>query len=95
MQCLNPPLEAIPDGEWFCPDCEDDLGGSVVVGAGRKPQKRAKKADADVGQKRKASGKDATGEFCPSLWPIFASWLLEPYEYEEADAWPLANKRRK
>ena len=67
---MDPPLDAIPDGEWFCPDCEDDLGGSVVVGAGRKPQKRAKKADADVGQKRKASGKDATGEFCSSLWPF-------------------------
>lgn len=19
--CLEPPLEAIPDGEWFCPTC--------------------------------------------------------------------------
>ena len=64
LKCLNPPLDAIPDGEWFCPDCEDDLGGSVVVGAGRKPQKRAKKNDVEAGQKRKAPGKDkdAAGE---------------------------------
>jgi hypothetical protein len=22
--CLDPPLETIPDGEWYCPRCEDD-----------------------------------------------------------------------
>ncbi|KAF7793518.1 hypothetical protein EIP86_004632 [Pleurotus ostreatoroseus] len=49
LKCLDPPLDAIPDGEWFCPDCEDDIGGAVVVGQGRKPKKS--------GQKRKAQEK--------------------------------------
>ena len=61
MKCLDPPLAAIPDGEWFCPDCEDDIGGEVVVGSGRKPPKKKSKAryddDPEAGQKRKASGK--------------------------------------
>ncbi|KAF8264509.1 regulator of chromosome condensation 1/beta-lactamase-inhibitor protein II [Lactarius quietus] len=33
--CLNPPLAAIPDGEWFCPDCARYPGapvGDVVAG---------------------------------------------------------------
>ncbi|KAF9483052.1 RCC1/BLIP-II [Pholiota conissans] len=29
LQCLDPPLDAVPDGEWFCPDCEDDPGAPV------------------------------------------------------------------
>ncbi|KAE9354507.1 hypothetical protein PR003_g3335 [Phytophthora rubi] len=24
MNCLSPPLEAIPPGDWFCPDCEKE-----------------------------------------------------------------------
>jgi hypothetical protein len=31
--CLNPPLAAIPDGEWFCPDCVR-YPGAPVGGAG-------------------------------------------------------------
>ena len=27
--CLNPPLAAIPDGEWFCPDCDRYPGAPV------------------------------------------------------------------
>ena len=73
LACLDPPLDAVPDGEWFCPDCEDDPGAPVVIGAGKKPTKRKAKAkgrpstgDADegdeddsggAGSKRKASGK--------------------------------------
>ena len=31
--CLNPPLAAIPDGEWFCPDCVR-YPGAPVGGSG-------------------------------------------------------------
>ncbi|GJE93212.1 RCC1/BLIP-II protein [Phanerochaete sordida] len=48
--CLDPPLDAVPDGEWFCPDCEEEPGAPIVVGAGKKPKKSAS------GHKRKASG---------------------------------------
>jgi len=26
IQCLSPPLEGVPEGEWFCPNCEDEPG---------------------------------------------------------------------
>ncbi|EIN06350.1 RCC1/BLIP-II [Punctularia strigosozonata HHB-11173 SS5] len=29
LQCLDPPLQAVPDGEWFCPDCEANPGAPV------------------------------------------------------------------
>lgn len=61
LKCLDPPLDAIPDGEWFCPDCEDDIGGAVVVGQGRKPKKS--------GQKRKAQEKPSPGKFIV-VWTI-------------------------
>ncbi|KAI0825648.1 RCC1/BLIP-II [Irpex lacteus] len=41
LACLDPPLEAVPEGEWFCPDCEEEPGAPVVVGAGKRPKKRA------------------------------------------------------
>lgn len=40
LACLDPPLDAVPDGEWFCPDCEEEPGAPVVVGAGKKPKKK-------------------------------------------------------
>lgn len=23
LECLNPPLSGVPDGEWFCPECDE------------------------------------------------------------------------
>lgn len=59
LACLDPPLDAVPEGEWFCPDCEDEPGAPIVVGAGKKPRKVAS------GHKRKASG-SISGELMPS-----------------------------
>ena len=39
LACLDPPLDAVPEGEWFCPDCEEEPGAPVIVGAGKKPKK--------------------------------------------------------
>jgi hypothetical protein len=34
MDCLEPPLETIPDDDWYCPDCFND--GTEIVQAGQK-----------------------------------------------------------
>ncbi|KAF8959620.1 regulator of chromosome condensation 1/beta-lactamase-inhibitor protein II [Flammula alnicola] len=39
LSCLDPPLDAVPDGEWFCPDCEDDPGAPVGAWAIEKKKK--------------------------------------------------------
>lgn len=39
LGCLDPPLSAVPDGEWFCPGCEQDPGAPIVIGAVKKPAK--------------------------------------------------------
>jgi len=72
LACLDPPLDAVPEGEWFCPDCDEEPGAPVVVGAGKRPAKkkaatpRTKRMEIDeededesggAGSKRKASGK--------------------------------------
>ncbi|THG99799.1 hypothetical protein EW026_g2605 [Hermanssonia centrifuga] len=66
--CLDPPLDAVPDGEWFCPECEDEPGAPVAIGGVRKPVKRGVKSkamfvddeeDEHTGQKRKAPAKKA------------------------------------
>lgn len=52
-------MDAVPDGEWFCPECEADPGAPVSLdGVRRKPKaKKAKFDDGDgspkPGQKRK------------------------------------------
>ena len=33
MYCLDPPLEAIPDDDWYCPLCKNDE--SEIVGKGQ------------------------------------------------------------
>ncbi|KAJ7065206.1 regulator of chromosome condensation 1/beta-lactamase-inhibitor protein II, partial [Mycena amicta] len=33
LSCLTPPLESVPDGEWFCADCEENPGASVGAAA--------------------------------------------------------------
>ncbi|KAI6149944.1 regulator of chromosome condensation 1/beta-lactamase-inhibitor protein II [Pisolithus tinctorius] len=45
LGCLSPPLQTVPDGEWFCPQCTNEIG----VLAGSNP-----KGDGRVGTKRKA-----------------------------------------
>ena len=73
LKCLDPPLDAVPDGEWFCPECEADPGAPVSLdGVRRKPKaKKAKHDDGDAspkpGQKRKGAPQ-AGGTFpvCPS-----------------------------
>ncbi|KIL62087.1 hypothetical protein M378DRAFT_187414 [Amanita muscaria Koide BX008] len=43
LECLDPPLDAVPDGEWFCPDCEDSPG--APVGPDAPPRKKRKTND--------------------------------------------------
>ncbi|CAD6238967.1 GSCOCG00008581001-RA-CDS [Cotesia congregata] len=51
ISCLNPPLEQVPEDDWYCPECKihDDL----VIKAGEKlrPSKRKIKPDLKKGQK--------------------------------------------
>lgn len=65
-------MDAVPDGEWFCPDCEDDPGAPVGAwavkkgkGKGKPKTKRAEAQlddeDAETGGKRKAPAKSKAG----------------------------------
>ena len=60
LKCLDPPLGAVPEGEWFCPDCEDDPGAPVGKWAQPK-KKRAKVKSKATAIKRSASGEDSDG----------------------------------
>jgi hypothetical protein len=54
LACLAPPLESIPEGEWFCPDCEESPGASVGAAAKKlksKSLKRKAEPPAKAGRK--------------------------------------------
>lgn len=59
LECLNPPLDAVPDGEWFCPQCLDDPGAPVGFWrdftAKRKRQRAESSAD-DIHADYKSKG---------------------------------------
>ncbi|KAF8655946.1 hypothetical protein AX16_002853 [Volvariella volvacea WC 439] len=44
LQCLTPPLDAVPEGEWFCPECEEEPGAPVGAWAVKKPKGKSKRA---------------------------------------------------
>ena len=59
LKCLDPPLDAVPDGEWFCPECAADPGAPVSLdGSRRRPAKKGN-ASPQPGQKRKAASQAA------------------------------------
>ncbi|KAJ7173734.1 regulator of chromosome condensation 1/beta-lactamase-inhibitor protein II [Mycena filopes] len=54
LSCLTPPLEGIPEGEWFCPDCEQTPGASVGAAAKKLQTKSLKrKAEPAAGPQKK------------------------------------------
>lgn len=64
LKCLDPPLDMVPDGEWFCPECEKPPVVKLAKGGAKKgPKAKAQPADEDeepalkIGQKRKAPAK--------------------------------------
>jgi hypothetical protein len=62
LGCLDPPLEAIPEGEWFCPKCVGELG--ALSGHDSKSSgKRGTKSSPDTkgGTKRKATSSSKEG----------------------------------
>lgn len=73
LKCLDPPLDAVPEGEWFCLECEANPGAPVgpeakIQAAQSKLQPEEDSDEGDesatkAGQKRKAAAKSkATGE---------------------------------
>ena len=65
LSCLTPPLSAVPDGEWFCPECAADPGAPVTLdGVVRRKPKRTVQESPKPGQKRKAPA-DSAGESFP------------------------------
>ena len=49
LGCLDPPLSAVPDGEWFCPPCS---GAPIPAAAGKK-RKESLSAAGKGAKKRK------------------------------------------
>ncbi|THH16847.1 hypothetical protein EW146_g3855 [Bondarzewia mesenterica] len=57
LGCLDPPLDAIPDGEWFCPDCERRPG--APVGDALPPPQIHKRSGAGTGKRKARPASDA------------------------------------
>ena len=65
--CLTPPLAAIPDGEWFCPDCVRHpgapIGGDAAVGMVAPSTAYAPPVASSSSRRKKASRSNATPEY--------------------------------
>ncbi|KAL9713342.1 hypothetical protein Ac2012v2_002949 [Leucoagaricus gongylophorus] len=48
LKCLNPPLNAVPDGEWFCPQCLDDPGAPVGLWRDTMAKRKRQRAESSV-----------------------------------------------
>eukprot|EP00795_Rhopilema_esculentum_P000042 gene42-9646_t len=58
LDCLNPPLESIPDeDEWYCPECRNDPTEIVQVGDKLKSSKRKQKMASTSGNSQRDWGK--------------------------------------
>ncbi|KAH7891008.1 regulator of chromosome condensation 1/beta-lactamase-inhibitor protein II [Phlebopus sp. FC_14] len=60
LGCLNPPLQSVPDGEWFCPKCTDEV--SALADLSSKKNAVRGGGEPKIATKRKAS---ATKESAP------------------------------
>ncbi|KAG5652910.1 hypothetical protein H0H81_003110 [Sphagnurus paluster] len=50
LGCLDPPLSAVPDGEWFCIDCKRTPGAPI----GNYPKRKGRVGNSGGGAKRRA-----------------------------------------
>ncbi|KAG6381859.1 regulator of chromosome condensation 1/beta-lactamase-inhibitor protein II [Boletus reticuloceps] len=53
LGCLDPPLQAIPEGEWFCPKCTDEME-ALASSASKSSKTKSAANDNKTGMKRKA-----------------------------------------
>lgn len=57
--CLTPPIDGVPDGEWFCPSCDVPHAGGLPDGAGDEEDEEEEEEEEEVrpaSKKRKAAG---------------------------------------
>ncbi|KAF5362181.1 hypothetical protein D9756_002116 [Leucocoprinus leucothites] len=52
LECLNPPLSAVPDGEWFCPQCLDDPGAPVGLWRDTKTNRKRQRPESPMNDAR-------------------------------------------
>lgn len=59
LKCLDPPLEAVPEGEWFCPDCDRSAAQAALSAsaANAKTKAGAKAEKTKTKTKAQAKGK--------------------------------------
>ncbi|KAF8550733.1 RCC1/BLIP-II [Imleria badia] len=64
LGCLDPPLQAVPEGEWFCPKCTDEM--RVLAISAAKPGTELAADDKKIGTKRKAPSATENGKAASS-----------------------------
>ncbi|KAI9572017.1 regulator of chromosome condensation 1/beta-lactamase-inhibitor protein II [Boletus coccyginus] len=66
LGCLDPPLQVVPEGEWFCPKCTDEMGvlASSASKASKKTVTELTTDNTKTGTKRKAPATENANERC-------------------------------
>jgi PHD-finger len=72
LNCLNPPLSSVPDGEWFCMLCTAESDSTSIPPPSNPPAVPAKPKEPKVSRKKRARPEEENGK-------------LEPEEEEEEE----------
>ena len=73
MRCLQPPLLAVPDGDWFCPRCAARQGLAALPGEegavedGVEVEDEADEIEAEMDDVEEVDGADARRSTPPAL----------------------------
>lgn len=68
--CLTPPIEGVPDGEWFCPTCDVPHAGGIPVGSEEDEEAEEEEEEEEVkpaSKKRKAAAGGAHVALSPCV----------------------------
>ncbi|XP_036289915.1 E3 ubiquitin-protein ligase UHRF2 isoform X3 [Pipistrellus kuhlii] len=63
IYCLNPPLDKVPEEEWYCPSCKTDSSEVVKAGEKLKMSKKKAKMPSASTESRRDWGRDRGDEF--------------------------------
>ena len=75
MQCLQPPLRAIPKGKWFCPNCRKTAGGKAAASNSKKDKSSSKSGSSKSKSSRSSGGSKAKSK---AAAPALVYTLVEP-----------------
>ena len=69
LRCLDPPLDDVPEGDWFCPNCEDKQAATAPQGDSLAKPLLATRSVPFINHARATAISFVVRRFRTSCWP--------------------------